>query len=68
MFLWFHFQAFFSSNASALASRKSSPRVTNEGVQKAVSVQLLISVESGFQKIHSHVTYDIFSFPHRLLH
>lgn len=30
-------QAYFSSNAFALASRKSSPRVTNEAVQKAVS-------------------------------
>ncbi|OIW12269.1 hypothetical protein TanjilG_06058 [Lupinus angustifolius] len=30
-------EAFFSSNASALASRKSSPRVTNEGVQKAAA-------------------------------
>jgi len=35
--LWFHSQAFFSGNAAALASRKSSPRVTNEAVQKAVS-------------------------------
>jgi len=34
---WFHFQAFFSANAAAQASRKSSPRVTNEAVQKAVS-------------------------------
>ncbi|XP_061371658.1 5-methyltetrahydropteroyltriglutamate--homocysteine methyltransferase-like [Gastrolobium bilobum] len=30
-------EAFFSSNASALASRKSSPRVTNEAVQKAAA-------------------------------
>lgn len=30
-------QVFFSGNAAALASRKSSPRVTNEAVQKAVS-------------------------------
>ncbi|OIV90076.1 hypothetical protein TanjilG_01530 [Lupinus angustifolius] len=30
-------EAFFSSNASALASKKSSPRVTNEGVQKAAA-------------------------------
>jgi hypothetical protein len=37
MFLWFHFQAFFSANAAALASKKSSPRVNNEAVQKAVS-------------------------------
>lgn len=34
------FQAFFSANAAAQASRKSSPRVTNEAVQKAVSVEL----------------------------
>lgn len=33
----FLFQAFFSANAAAQASRKSSPRVTNEAVQKAVS-------------------------------
>lgn len=31
-------QAFFSANAAAQASRKSSPRVTNEAVQKAVSL------------------------------
>lgn len=31
------FQAFFSANAAAQASRKSSPRVNNEAVQKAVS-------------------------------
>ncbi|XP_074271004.1 5-methyltetrahydropteroyltriglutamate--homocysteine methyltransferase [Silene latifolia] len=30
-------EAFFSTNAAALASRKSSPRVTNEGVQKAAA-------------------------------
>ncbi|KAL8125534.1 hypothetical protein AgCh_012995 [Apium graveolens] len=30
-------EAFFSANASALASRNSSPRVTNEAVQKAAS-------------------------------
>ncbi|KEH25580.1 putative 5-methyltetrahydropteroyltriglutamate--homocysteine S-methyltransferase [Medicago truncatula] len=30
-------EAFFSSNSAALASRKSSPRVTNEGVQKATA-------------------------------
>ncbi|GMP98359.1 hypothetical protein CsSME_00046283 [Camellia sinensis var. sinensis] len=30
-------EAFFSENAAAQASRKSSPRVTNEAVQKAVS-------------------------------
>ncbi|GAU27948.1 hypothetical protein TSUD_146630 [Trifolium subterraneum] len=30
-------EAFFSSNAAALASRKTSPRVTNEGVQKAAA-------------------------------
>ncbi|XP_020240401.1 5-methyltetrahydropteroyltriglutamate--homocysteine methyltransferase [Cajanus cajan] len=30
-------EAFFSSNAAAQASRKSSPRVTNEAVQKAAS-------------------------------
>ncbi|KAE9599650.1 putative 5-methyltetrahydropteroyltriglutamate--homocysteine S-methyltransferase [Lupinus albus] len=30
-------EAFFSSNAAALASRKSSPRVTNEAVQKAAA-------------------------------
>lgn len=30
-------QAFFSANAAAQASRKSSPRVNNEAVQKAVS-------------------------------
>ena len=30
-------EAYFSANAAALASRKSSPRVTNESVQKAVS-------------------------------
>ncbi|XP_054818120.1 5-methyltetrahydropteroyltriglutamate--homocysteine methyltransferase [Prosopis cineraria] len=30
-------EAFFSANAAALASRKSSPRVTNEAVQKAVA-------------------------------
>ncbi|XP_074370775.1 5-methyltetrahydropteroyltriglutamate--homocysteine methyltransferase-like [Apium graveolens] len=30
-------EAFFSANASAQASRKSSPRVTNEAVQKAAS-------------------------------
>lgn len=35
-FMFFH-QAFFSANAAAQASRKSSPRVTNEAVQKAVS-------------------------------
>lgn len=29
-------QAFFSANAAAQASRKSSPRVNNEAVQKAV--------------------------------
>lgn len=33
-------QAFFSANAAAHASRKSSPRVTNEAVQKAVSISL----------------------------
>ena len=32
-------QAFFSSNAAAQASRKSSPKVTNEAVQKAVSLK-----------------------------
>ncbi|RWV83726.1 hypothetical protein GW17_00054630, partial [Ensete ventricosum] len=39
---WFTYgsrmQAFFSANAAAQASRKSSPRVTNEEVQKAVSI------------------------------
>ncbi|CAK8533013.1 unnamed protein product [Lathyrus sativus] len=30
-------EAFFSSNSAALASRKSSPRVTNEAVQKAAA-------------------------------
>ncbi|PNY09876.1 5-methyltetrahydropteroyltriglutamate-homocysteine methyltransferase-like protein [Trifolium pratense] len=30
-------EAFFSSNSAALASRKTSPRVTNEGVQKAAA-------------------------------
>ncbi|KAM1395857.1 hypothetical protein ACFX2I_013620 [Malus domestica] len=30
-------EAFFSANATALASRKSSPRVTNEAVQKAAA-------------------------------
>ncbi|XP_054798675.1 5-methyltetrahydropteroyltriglutamate--homocysteine methyltransferase-like [Prosopis cineraria] len=30
-------EAFFSANAAALASRKSSPRVTNEAVQKAAA-------------------------------
>ena len=40
--LWFYFQAFFSANAAALASRKSSPRVTNESVQKAVSASFFI--------------------------
>ncbi|KAE9586546.1 hypothetical protein Lal_00044629 [Lupinus albus] len=30
-------EAFFSANAAALASRKSSPRVTNEAVQKAAT-------------------------------
>nr|QQP23436.1 methionine synthase 2 [Sedum alfredii] len=30
-------EEFFSANAAALASRKSSPRVTNEGVQKAAA-------------------------------
>ncbi|KAM5550378.1 hypothetical protein ABKV19_027515 [Rosa sericea] len=30
-------ESFFSSNAAALASRKSSPRVTNEAVQKAAA-------------------------------
>lgn len=34
------FQAFFSANAAAQASRKSSPRVNNEAVQKAVSSSL----------------------------
>ncbi|MBA0833290.1 hypothetical protein Goarm_017611 [Gossypium armourianum] len=33
-------EAFFAANAAAQASRKSSPRVTNEAVQKAVSVQI----------------------------
>ncbi|MBA0827240.1 hypothetical protein Goarm_012030, partial [Gossypium armourianum] len=33
-------EAFFTANASAQASRKSSPRVTNEAVQKAVSVMI----------------------------
>ena len=32
-----YLQAFFSANTAAQASRKSSPRVTNEAVQKAVS-------------------------------
>lgn len=32
-----HLQAYFAANAAAQASRKSSPRVTNEEVQKAVS-------------------------------
>lgn len=36
-----HHQSFFSSNAAAQASRKSSPRVTNEAVQKAVSAYFL---------------------------
>ena len=35
-------QAFFSANAAALASRKSSPRVTNGAVQKAVSLLEII--------------------------
>jgi 5-methyltetrahydropteroyltriglutamate--homocysteine methyltransferase len=44
-------QAYFSSNAAALASRKSSPRVTNEAVQKAVSaLQDFNSVISVFGK------------------
>jgi 5-methyltetrahydropteroyltriglutamate--homocysteine methyltransferase len=30
-------QAYFAANAAAQASRKSSPRVNNEEVQKAVS-------------------------------
>jgi 5-methyltetrahydropteroyltriglutamate--homocysteine methyltransferase len=30
-------QAYFAANAAALSSRRSSPRVTNEEVQKAVS-------------------------------
>ncbi|KAI6673575.1 hypothetical protein NL676_001481 [Syzygium grande] len=38
-------EAFFSANAAAQASRKSSPRVTNEAVQKA---------------IHSHMCYSHF--------
>jgi hypothetical protein len=45
MFLWFHFQAFFSANAAALASKKSSPRVNNEAVQKAVSAFFLLFVQ-----------------------
>lgn len=36
------FQAYFSANAAAQASRKSSPRVTNESVQKAVSDEDLV--------------------------
>lgn len=35
-------EVFFSANAAAQASRKSSPRVTNESVQKAVSAENLI--------------------------
>lgn len=45
-------QVYFSSNAAALASRKSSPRVTNEAVQKAVSAHhsfiYVISVSDKF--------------------
>ena len=33
-----HLQAYFAANAAAQASRRSSPRVTNEEVQKAVSI------------------------------
>ena len=33
----FQFQGFFSANAAAQASRKSSPRVTDEAVQKAAA-------------------------------
>jgi hypothetical protein len=40
-FLWFNFQEIFSANAAALASRKSSPRVNNEAVQKAVCTWLV---------------------------
>ncbi|CAI9780290.1 unnamed protein product [Fraxinus pennsylvanica] len=37
IWLLFTFHAFFSANAVAQASRKSSPRVTNEAVQKAAA-------------------------------
>lgn len=60
-------EAFFSSNAAALASRKSSPRVTNEGVQKAVSVQVVVFLNQN-REIQSSFSYDILYFPRRLLH
>lgn len=37
-FWWFYLQAYFAANAAAQASRRSSPRVTNEAVQKAVCI------------------------------
>ncbi|KAK6144153.1 hypothetical protein DH2020_020973 [Rehmannia glutinosa] len=43
-------EAFFSANAAAHASRRSSPRVTNEAVQKAVRVFLLLISEEEYVK------------------
>lgn len=59
--------AFFSSNSAALASKKTSPRVTNEGVQKAVSVRLIVFLNQN-REIHSSASYDVLYFPCRLLH
>ena len=48
-----YFQAFFSDNAVAQASRKSSPRVTNEAVQKAVSTLMnSFSLFMPFKQLH----------------
>lgn len=62
----FSCQAFFSANAAAQASRKSSPRVTNEAVQKAVSAfQSLFFIAILF--IYTGLWYIVLIIPKGLL-
>lgn len=56
--LWFYFQAFFSDNAAAQASRKCSPRVTNESVQKAVSDSFFIFLPFQVAILYVYVLTD----------
>lgn len=66
--LWFYFQAFFSDNAAAQASRKCSPRVTNESVQKAVSDSFFIFLPFQVAILYVYVlTDDLISWFLRLL-
>jgi hypothetical protein len=49
-----HLQAYFAANAAAQASRRSSPRVTNEEVQKDVSTYGLNSLHAYSMLIYTN--------------